>query len=370
MKRDYYDVLGVGRDVTDTELKQGYRRLALRYHPDKNPGDRAAEERFKEVGEAYAVLSDPDKRARYDRLGHVDGADPLGGVSVGQLFENLFGDLGDLLGGRARRRNARSNGRDVRYTLEVDFRDAALGCEREIRFAAQGRCDLCDGAGAARGPTGVLSIETCATCGGRGELKVQKSFLSVGRVCGTCGGTGKRIVEPCGGCSGSGLVERARELSVKVPPGTSDGQVRTLFGEGEPGRRGGDPGDLVVAVRVRPHPLLSREGKDLLCEVPVTFCELALGGEVEVPTLDGRVKMKIPPGTQSGTVFRLRGRGMPTGDGAARAARGDQRVRVVVETPEQLTARQRALLEELAGSFPGESPRRRAYLEQLAGLGA
>jgi molecular chaperone DnaJ len=358
-KRDYYDILEVARDATDAEIKRAFRQLALRHHPDKNPDDRAAEERFKEANEAYAILSDPDKRAAYDRFGHAafgaPGAGPAAGFGVSDVLDNFL----DLLG-RKRRQAA---GRDLRYTLEVSFEEAAFGAEKTIHFPTRKDCDGCGGSGA-KAATG---LRACPGCGGRGEVRVKQGLFTLPRTCTTCGGTGKIVIDPCPRCEGSGLLRVEREFAVKIPSGTADGDVRRVAREGEPGRGGGAPGDLHVVVRVKPHPLFERQGFDVICDIPVSFPQAALGAQVDVPTLDGKVKMRIPEGTQSGKTFRLRGKGIPRGDGRPR---GDQHVKVTVETPTNLTARQRELLEELAHET-GEAigyPRKKNFLDKVREL--
>jgi molecular chaperone DnaJ len=357
-KRDYYDVLEVARDATDGEIKKAFRRLALKFHPDKNPGDRAAEERFKECNEAYAILSDPDKRAAYDRFGHAAFGAPgaaAGFTSVSDVLDNFL----DLLGKK------RKAGRDLRYTLEISFEEAAFGATKTITFPTRKECDACRGTGA-RGPN---ATQVCAGCGGRGEVRAKQGLFTLPRTCTTCGGSGKVVVDPCPTCEGSGLVRIEREYAVKIPSATNDGAVRRVAREGEPGRAGGAAGDLHVVVRVRPHPLFARQGFDVVCEIPVSFSQAALGAQVEIPTLDGKVKMRVPEGTQSGRTFRLRGKGIPKGPGRPR---GDQHVRVVVETPTNLTARQRQLLEDLAregGEHAGLGyPRRKTFLDKVREL--
>jgi molecular chaperone DnaJ len=364
VKRDYYEVLDVGRDATDLEIKKAFRRLALEFHPDKNPGDKAAEERFKEVNEAYAVLSDPDKRAHYDRFGHgAPGVAAAGGVA----WEGGFPSVADLVGGlwselRGRNRR-RAAGRDLRYTLEITFEQAAFGGEQTIRFPTRKDCGACKGTGAKAG-----GLRGCEACGGKGELRQAAGLFAAARVCTACGGTGKVVVDACDTCEGSGLMRVEREFGVKLPPGTEDGAVRMVPREGEPGRRGGPPGDLHVIVRVREHPLFKRQGHDVVCEVPISFSQAALGAMVDVPTLDGKVKMRVPPGTQSGRLFRLRGKGIPRGGSGD--ARGDQHVRIVLETPTELTARQRELFEELARerNEAVAHPRRKNFLEKVKEL--
>jgi molecular chaperone DnaJ len=357
-RRDYYEVLGVPRDVGEAELKRAYRELAMRYHPDKNPGSREAEERFKEVSEAYTVLSDAESRARYDRLGHAGIPESFESAvgSFTELFDSLFGDL------FGRKRARKETGRDLRYTLELEFVEAALGCARAITIAARGDCGACKGTG---GRGGEAGLSPCTACAGKGEVKVQQGFFSVGKSCPSCGGTGKVVVDKCPECAGAGTVEREREFQVTIPAGTADGNVRRVPGQGEPGRRGGAAGDLNVIVRVKPHPLLKREGQVVACEVPVSFAQATLGATVDVPTLEGKVEMRVPAGTQSGTVFRLRGRGFPQPSGA----RGDAHVRVVLETPVELAPEDRALLERLDGAL-GEAkrPQQRDFQAKLKQL--
>ncbi len=355
-KRDYYEVLGVARDVDAAELKRAYRDLAKKYHPDVNPGSREAEERFKEVSEAYTVLSDPEKRARYDRVGHAGGGFEATVGSFTDLFDSLFGDL------FGRRKKEKSPGRDLRYTLEIDFVEAARGCEKTITVAGRADCEKCAGTGARGGEAGLAA---CGACGGRGEIKVQQGFFSVGKTCGNCGGRGKVVVDKCPACDGRGTVEKEREFHVAIPPGTEDGAIRRLPGQGEPGRRGGTPGDLAVVVQVKPHPIFKREGQVIACEVPVSFAQAALGAAIEVPTLDGKVEMRVPPGTQSGTVFRLRGKGLPLAGGG----RGDAHVKVAVETPTNLTPEQRDLLARFAAACTDEAtPQRRGFTAKLKDL--
>jgi molecular chaperone DnaJ len=363
-KRDYYLVLGVEKGASDGELKRAFRKLALQFHPDQNPGDRQAEERFKELNEAYAVLSDPDKRAAYDRFGHAAFGAPgswapaAGFQGVGDVIEGLFGDLFG-------RKSKRSAGRDLRYTLEVSFAEAAFGAEKSIRFPTRKDCRACEGTGART----KNAIQPCGVCGGRGEIKVKQGLFTLGKTCGPCEGTGKVVTDPCKSCEGAGLVRIEREFMVKVPPASEDGAVRLIAREGEPGRHGGPPGDLHVVVRVKPHPLFSRQGFDVVCEVPVSFPQAALGAQVEVPTLDGKVKMRVPPGTQSGKLFRLRGKGIPRGGGPD-GARGDQHVRIVIETPTNVTPRQKELLEQLAkesGETVGH-PRKKTFLDKVREL--
>jgi molecular chaperone DnaJ len=357
-KRDYYEVLGVARDVDAATLKRAYRELALRYHPDQNPDNPEAETHFKEVSEAYTVLSDPESRARYDRRG-FDGVGGGIGVDIGgftDLFESLFGDLFGKKKGAGR-----MPGRDLRYTLELSFEEAALGVEKTIKFPAPVDCSACKGTGAKGGEAGM---RTCNTCGGKGETKVQQGFFSLSKRCPTCTGTGKVIGEACEVCKGTGTVEKEREFTVTIPADTEDGATRRVPGQGEPGRRGGPAGDLNVIVRVRPHPLFRRENGIVTCDVPISVTEATLGAVIQVPTLDGKVDMRVPAGTQSGTLFRLRGKGAgkPT-------ARGDAHVRIMVETPASLTPKQRELFEQLKTSLTEEqTPLQKSFLAKMREL--
>ncbi|HEY3355309.1 MAG TPA: molecular chaperone DnaJ [Polyangia bacterium] len=348
-KRDYYEVLGIARDADAAEIKTAYRGLAHRFHPDKNPGDQSAEELFKEVSEAYAVLSDPERRARYDHYGR-DGAPGDGGFGVGNVQDIFEGIFGAFRGGA--KKKPRSQGRDVRYTLELGFEEAVLGCEKTIRYDCEIECADCAGSGAdeSRGS------RACQTCGGAGQVQ--------GRSCPSCHGRGRLAAAPCRGCRGTGRVVREREFVVRIPHGAADGNVKTVRGAGEAGRQGGKPGDLHIILRLRPHPLFSREGDDILCQVPVSISQAALGTTLEIPTLDGKVRMKVPPGTQSGKVFRLRGKGVPHG-----GARGDQHVEIMVETPTKLSASQRELLERLGSADGVEgTPRQRQFAAAMKAL--
>jgi molecular chaperone DnaJ len=359
-RRDYYEVLGVHRDADAAELKAAYRKLALRFHPDKNPDDGQAEERFKEVSEAYAVLGDAEKRARYDRLGLAAfDSSMVGGIANMQdLFQEIVGAFRAGARRAAASRTARTHGRDVRYTLELRFEEAALGCERSIDYETSTPCAACGGGGGRPGsPT-----RSCRSCSGTGRVREQASIFSMRAPCSACHGRGRLPAEPCERCNGSGRTVRKREFSVRIPSGTEDGHVRTVRGAGEVGPK--KTGDLHVVIRVRPHPLLAREGLNVICEVPVSIAQAALGCQIEVPTLDGKVRMKVPPGTQSGRVFRLRGKGVPRG-----SSRGDELVRVVIETPTQLSSRQRALLDELQTLSAEETlPRRNAFDEAMREL--
>jgi molecular chaperone DnaJ len=354
-KRDYYEVLGVPRDVDAATLKRAYRELALKYHPDQNPDNPEAETKFKEVSEAYTVLSDPDTRAKYDR-GGFGGVGGGVGVDIGgftDLFESLFGDLFGK-----KKSTGKMPGRDLRYTLELSFEEAALGTEKTIKFPAPVECEKCKGTGAKGGESGM---RTCQTCGGKGETKVQQGFFSLSKKCPTCGGIGKVVGEACDQCKGAGLVEREREFTVTIPADTEDGATRRVAGQGEPGKRGGAPGDLNVIVRVRPHPIFKRENGIVTCEVPVSIAQAALGAVIKVPTLDGKVEMRVPAGTQSGTLFRLRGKGAGKPN-----ARGDAHVRLVVETPSALDAKQRELFEQLKSSLTeAQTPLQKTFAAKM-----
>jgi molecular chaperone DnaJ len=376
-KRDYYEVLGIDRGASEADLKKAYRKLALEFHPDRNPDDAVAEERFKEVSEAYSVLSDAEKRARYDRFGHAGVAGPSGapGADFGDLgnftdlFSDLFGDIfGGGMGGRGGSRRGRGQrGADLRYNLEIDLDEVLEGCEPTLKIPRMKRCETCSGSGAAEGS----KPSRCGRCEGTGQLVFQQGFFRVNRPCDACGGAGEVVTNPCGDCRGAGRVEGQQTISVRVPAGVEDGARLRLTGEGEAGIAGGPAGDLYVVILVREHPLFDREGRDLKIEVPVPFVQAALGAEIEVPTLDGKVKLQIPEGTQSGRVLRLRGKGVPPlqprldPEQLARM-RGDLYVQVFVEVPTKLNARQRELLEEFAEQSGTEvSPATKGFLDKL-----
>jgi molecular chaperone DnaJ len=348
-KRDYYEVLGVARGANDEEIKKAYRRLAIQYHPDRNPGDRQAEEKFKEVNEAYQVLSDADKRSQYDRFGHAafqgpQGGGGFGGFDFSQGFEDVFSDIfGDFFGtGRGRSRSRSRRGDDLRYDLEIDFEDAHRGAERIIKVARLSQCEACNGTRTAAGSSGT---RTCPNCRGTGQVRTQQGFFSISTTCAQCRGEGSIISDPCPKCQGQGRLRKLQSLSVRIPPGVDNGSRLKLRGEGEAGFGGGPAGDLYVVIHVREHPIFARQDNDVIVEVPVSFPQAALGAEIEVPTLDGKVKFKIPPGTQSSKVFRLKAKGFSDLHGYGR---GDELVKIVVETPKRLNARQRELLEEFA----------------------
>jgi len=353
-KRDYYEVLGVPRSVGEGDLKSAYRKLAMKYHPDRNPNDKAAEEHFKEAAEAYAVLADPEKRSLYDRFGHQAVSSAAG---AGQGFDpTIFGDFGDILGsmfgfgdlfGGGRRRGGPERGADLRYDLEITFQEAARGAETVIQIPRQEQCETCHGTGAAPG----TSPTTCPRCHGAGQVRTQRGFLIVAGTCTQCRGTGRVIAKPCQTCRGSGHVARERKITVKIPAGIGTGQQLRLQGEGEAGSAGGPPGHLYVVIQVQEHPFFRRDGVHLFCEIPVNFTTLALGGEILVPTLDGEESVKVPEGTQTGTTLRLRGKGMPDVNGRGR---GDLFATVQVQTPKKLTREQRMLLDQLAKALPKE----------------
>ncbi|MBD1553774.1 molecular chaperone DnaJ [Pseudomonas typographi] len=354
-KRDYYEVLGVERGASEADLKKAYRRLAMKFHPDRNPGDKEAEDKFKEANEAYEVLSDDSKRAAYDQYGHA-GIDPsmgggAGGAGFGGAnFSDIFGDVfSDFFGGgRGGSRGGVQRGADLRYTLELDLEEAVRGTTVSIRVPTLVNCKPCDGTGAKKGSAPV----TCPTCGGVGQVRMQQGFFSVQQTCPRCHGQGRIISDPCESCHGEGRVEEFKNLSVKVPAGVDTGDRIRLASEGEAGMHGGPAGDLYVVISVREHSIFQRDGKHLFCEVPISFTDAALGGELEVPTLDGRVKLKIPEGTQTGKQFRLRGKGVAPVRGGGP---GDLMCRVAVETPVNLDRRQRELLEEFRASLEGNS---------------
>ncbi|MGH1449649.1 MAG: molecular chaperone DnaJ [Pseudomonadaceae bacterium] len=372
-KRDYYEVLGVERGASEAELKKAYRRLAMKYHPDRNPDDEGAIEKFKEANEAYEILTDAQKRAAYDQYGHA-GVDPSmgGGAGAGGFaggnFSDIFGDVfGDIFGGGGgggggggRGRSSVQRGSDLRYTLELDLEEAVRGTTVTIRVPTLVECGTCDGSGAKKGTSPV----TCTTCGGHGQVRMQQGFFSVQQTCPRCHGTGKMITDPCRDCGGQGRVEEQKTLSVKVPAGVDTGDRIRLAGEGEAGVNGGPSGDLYVVVSVREHKIFQRDGKNLYCEVPISFADASLGGELEVPTLDGRVKLKIPDGTQTGKLFRLRGKGVTPVRGGSP---GDLLCRVAVETPVNLTKRQRELIQELRETLQEEgsnqSPRAKSWFD-------
>lgn len=378
-KRDYYEVLEVERTVTEEGIKKSYRKLAIKYHPDKNPGDREAEERFKELGEAYETLMDPQKRAAYDRYGHAafqqggfgGGAgggggfhDPFdlfrevfgSGGGSGGIFEHFFG------GGGAADGSGRQRGSDLRYDMQITLEEASAGCEKEIEIRKLGECGTCNGSGAQEGSKAV----TCTTCRGRGQVVASRGFFQVAQTCPTCQGTGRVIEKPCKACHGDGRVEQTSRIKLKIPGGIDEGARLRSPGGGESGLRGGTAGDLYVVIHLKEHAIFQRDGMDLHCEMPIPFSIAALGGEVRVPTLSGAVSLKIPPGTQSGSVFRIRGQGMPA---LQSSSRGDILSRVQVEVPSRLNAEQRKALEHFAELCGEENtPLHKSFSERLRDL--
>jgi molecular chaperone DnaJ len=365
-KRDYYEVLGVGREAGEAEIKSSYRKLALKYHPDRNPDDPTAEESFKEASEAYSVLSDPQKRAAYDRFGHA-GLQSMGGgggfnPDAFADFSDILGDFfgfGDLFGGGGRRRHRAQRGEDVRFDLEISFEEAVFGMGAEIQIPRMEACDRCKATGSepGSGPT------TCPTCGGRGEVLYQQSFLSIRRTCSSCGGTGQIIRNPCTQCRGRGYRQVQRKLKVNIPPGVDDGTRLRLGSEGQPGANGGPPGDLYVFLKVRPHQFFERHENDLHCTIPVNIAQAALGCEIEVPTLEQPHKLKVPEGTQSGAQFRLRHKGVAVLNSSAR---GDMVVHIDVRVPQKLTRDQRRLLEQLRETLPVDNaPAEKGLFEKV-----
>lgn len=366
-KRDYYEVLGVSKSATADEIKKAYRRLAMKHHPDRNVEDKSAENRFKEAKEAYEVLKDQDNRATYDQFGHDGlraGPSGAGGFRSAEGFADIFGDVfGDIFGqGRGRSGRQVFKGADLGYELKLDLETAVAGDSVEIDVATQVGCATCNGSGAKKG----TEPGTCSTCGGVGQVRMQQGFFSVQQTCPACKGAGTIITDPCEDCHGRGRVRKSKTLSVKVPAGVDDGDRIRLSGEGEAGRNGGPSGDLYVEIRVRPHKIFERMGADLSCEIPLSFATATLGGDVELPTLDGNVSLKVPAGTQSGKVFRLRGKGVTT----VRDARtGDLFSRVAVETPVNLTAEQRELLDQFDASIRAggdtHSPRAGGWMDTV-----
>ncbi|WP_026893689.1 molecular chaperone DnaJ [Clostridiisalibacter paucivorans] len=352
-KRDYYEILGVDKNASQDEIKRAYRKVAKKYHPDLNPNNEEASDKLKEANEAYEVLSNSEKRQRYDRFGH---AGVNGNGAGGQGFEQGFGDFGDIFGdifgdffgggfSSRQRKSGPKRGADIKYQIDIDFEEAAFGAEKEIKFRRMEDCSVCNGTGAKPG----TKKSTCTKCNGTGEVRyAQKTplgqFVNV-KTCDECNGTGENIESPCNKCHGTGKEAKIKKINIKIPAGVDTGSVMPLRGEGEPGEKGGPRGDLYIYINVRPHKIFNREGNDVICEFPITFVQAALGDEVEVPTLDGKVKYKIPEGTQTGTVFRLKNKGIPNLRGYGR---GDQYVKVVIEVPKNLNEKQKEILKEFA----------------------
>ena len=368
-KRDLYEILGVNRDAPEDELKKAYRKLAMKYHPDRNPDNKEAEEKFKEVKEAYEILTDANKRAAYDRYGH-DGINPqMGGGGGGQGFDGFadaFGDIfGDIFGGGGGGGRGRSNvyrGADLRYNLEITLEEAARGADKTIRIPAQEECGTCHGSGAKPG----TQPKTCPTCGGAGQVRIQQGFFSIQQTCHKCHGSGRIIPEPCTSCGGAGRVKRQKTLEVKIPAGIDDGMRLRHGGQGEPGVNGGPAGDLYVEIHIKQHPVFQRDGDDLHCEMPISFTTAALGGEIEIPTLDGAANIRIPAETQSAKVFRLRGKGIRN---VRTHAPGDLMVHVIVETPVKLTDRQKELLREFgdiaSSNAERHNPKAKSWMDKV-----
>ena len=366
-KEDFYKLLEVDRNASEAEIKKSYRKMAMKYHPDRNKDDKeSAEKKFKQIKEAYEVLSDPKKRSAYDQFGHA-GVDPSmggrGGFGGGaESFSDIFGDVfGDIFGGGGRQqRSSVQRGADLRYNLELTLEEAVGGTEAVVKVPVLVTCGECSGSGAKKGSSPV----TCSTCHGHGQVRMQQGFFSVQQTCPTCRGTGKQIKDPCPKCYGQGRVQETKTLNVKVPPGVDTGDRIRLAGEGEAGLNGGPAGDLYVQVQVKDHAIFTRDGANLYCEVPISFPTACLGGELEVPTLDGKVKLKIPAETQTGKLFRLRGKGVkPVRGGAV----GDLLCRVQIETPVRLTKEQQALIEQLQASLTGggkqHSPQEHSFMD-------
>jgi molecular chaperone DnaJ len=372
-KRDYYEILGVAKDVNDEDLKKAYRRLAMKFHPDRNPDNKEAEEKFKEGNEAYEMLSNPDKRAAYDRHGHA-GVDPsmgAGGFGGGQRgggnYSDIFEAFGDIFGGGQRGGGGASRqrgGADLQYTLELTLEEAVKGVKKQVRFTTAAACEVCDGSGSKKGS----SMTTCRTCGGAGQVRMQQGFFTVQQPCPTCRGRGQMIKDPCGSCNGEGRTNKQKTLEVTIPAGVDTGDKVRLAGEGEAGANGAPAGNLFVQVVVKDHAIFKRDGGDLYCEVPISFPDAALGCELEVPTLEGKVKLKVPEGTQTGKVFRLRGKGVKP----VRAYDvGDMLCRVVVETPVHLNSKQKELLRDFQASLDGndkQSPNKKTFFDGLKDL--
>lgn len=372
-KRDYYDVLGVSKGASDDEIKKAYRKEAKKYHPDLHPGDKQAEAKFKEVNEAYEVLSDSQKRARYDQYGHA-GVDPnfgagaggaggFGGFDFGDIFD-MFGGFGGF--GGQNRRNGPKRGADIRKMIEITFEEAAFGCKKKININKQENCHACGGTGAKAG----TQPETCKRCGGRGQVQTQTrtplGYMTNVSTCPECHGTGKIIKEPCRECHGTGKIRKPRTIEIDIPHGINDGQTMQLSGQGEPGERGGPSGDLLLTIKIKPHEIYRREDYDVMIDLPVTFVQAALGATVKVPTLDGVVEYDIPEGTQAGSVFRLRGKGVPYIRGKGR---GDEYVTIEVEIPKNLTAKQKNILREFEADTEGKNyKKQKSFIEKMKNI--
>ena len=371
-KRDYYDILGVKRDADEEEIKKAYRKLAVKFHPDKNPGDKTAEESFKELGEAYEVLNDPQKREAYNQYGHAAFDRRAGGFGRGgfhdpfEVFREVFSGgsiFDDLFGGGLRQDPSQpQRGDDLRYDMEISFEEAAHGCEKEVTVTKPEKCDVCGGKGAEAGS----HVRQCTTCGGRGQVLTSRGIFSIAQTCPHCQGAGRIIEKPCKGCRGTGRRERTSKITLRIPAGVDTASRLRSAGNGEAGFRGGPSGDLYVVLHVRPHEIFQRDGDDLLCEVPINFVQAALGAEIEVPALDGKTSIRIPPGTQPGAMFRLKGKGVKNIQGYGH---GDLHVRINVEVPTHLSPAQKGKLEEFAELCSGkESPISQSFFEKAKNL--
>ena len=368
-KRDFYEILGVSKDAADDAIKKAYRKLAMKHHPDRNQGDTAkvSEEKFKEAKEAYEILSDTNKRGAYDRFGHA-GVDPSVGAGPGAGmggFSDAFGDIFEgIFGGGGRQRGGSNvyRGADLRYNMEITLEQAARGHETQIRIPAIEQCEVCHGSGAKAG----TKPKACHTCGGAGQVRMQQGFFSIQQTCPTCHGTGKVIADPCSPCGGAGRVKKQKTLSIKIPSGVDEGDRIRLTGNGEPGMNGGPAGDLYVQMSLKPHAVFQREGDDLHCEMPIGFATAALGGEISIPTLDGKAEIKVPSESQSGKTFRLRGKGIK---GVRSSAPGDLYCHVVIETPVNLTSRQKELLREFdeinRKDASTHSPKEKSFMDKM-----
>jgi molecular chaperone DnaJ len=349
--KDFYEILGIPRNASEAEIKKAYRSLALKFHPDRNPDNKESEDKFKEINAAYSVLSDPEKRANYDRYGTAEGAGAGFGAFTGAGFGDIFEDIfGDFFGFSGQRRPRPAKGTDLRYDLDITLEESAFGVEKKIEVPRRENCPSCGGSGSKPGKGPV----TCSSCRGSGHVRYQQGFFSVSKTCSSCNGSGKIITDPCNECKGSGAIRRVRVLSVKVPPGVDSGSRLRMSGEGEPGIYGGPPGDLYIITDIKKHPVFVRKGYDIYCEMTISFPQAVLGAEIEVPTLDAVATLKIPPGTPSGKHFHLKGKGVPRLGGHGK---GDEIVVVHVEVPRQVTPRQRELLEEFAQISGDRTPK-------------